>query len=185
MRRLGWVTIGLVALAIIEIVVLIAVGKVIGVGWTLLLVLATSALGAWLLKRVGVRSWRVFRADVQEGRPPGNAATDGLLALMGGVLLVVPGFVTDVVGAVLLIPWTRRLARGLVLRGVGGRLSPDVVNSLFGPRRVKAKAGAGTSYPSAGTGNDAPTDNPRLTGTVGNPGPTDSTPIEGEIIDPR
>jgi hypothetical protein len=88
-----------------------------------------------------------------------------------------------VVGALLLIPWTRRLARGLVLRGVGGRLSPDVVNSLFGPRRVKAKAGAGA--PSAGTGTGAPTDSARLTGSVGTPGLNDSAPIEGEIIDPR
>src|SRR4051795_10721809 len=109
MRRLSWVAVAGVVLAIIEILVMIAVAKVIGIGWSLLLVLATSALGAWLLKRVGVRSWRAFRAEVQEGRPPGNAATDGLLALMGGVLLVVPGFVTDAVGALLLIPWTRRL----------------------------------------------------------------------------
>src|SRR5437899_2890182 len=135
MRRLGWITIGLAVLAIIEIAVLVAVAHAIGVGWTLLLVLATSALGAWLVKRVGVRSWRAFRTAVQEGRPPGNAATDGLLALTGAVLLVVPGLVTDVLGGLLLIPWTRRLSRGLVLHGVGGRLSPDVVNTLFGPRR--------------------------------------------------
>jgi UPF0716 protein FxsA len=166
-RRLPWLGLGLLLLAAVEIAIFIVVGKAIGAGWTILLVLATSVLGAWALRRVGPSSWRAFRSDVQEGRPPGNAATGALLALAGGVLLVVPGFLTDFIGALLLLPPTRRLARSLVSRRVTGRLRPDVATSLFGPRRVRARAG---SHPTSG---------PPAPGSV------DSTPIEGEIIDPR
>jgi UPF0716 family protein affecting phage T7 exclusion len=81
---------------------------------------------------------------------------------------VVPGFLTDLVGAVLLIPVVRRLIRGVVSRRVTGRMPPDMANSFFGPRRVRARAG---TNPAAGP--PPP------------PGSVDSAPIEGEIIDPR
>jgi UPF0716 protein FxsA len=193
MRRLGWIVAGLVVLAVVEIALLIVVGQAIGAMWTLLLVLASSALGVWLLRREGVRAWRLFADEVRAGRPPGNAATEGLLVLMGGVLLVVPGFLTDLVGAVLLIPPTRRLTRSIVLRRFGARLSPDVANSLFGPRRVRARAGQ--AQPTDATAasdpiqlrrteaplrSGAPYDNAAHSGA-----PYDGTPIEGEIIDPR
>jgi UPF0716 protein FxsA len=167
-RRLPWVGLGLLVLAAIEITIFIAIGKAIGLGWTVLLVLGTSVLGALALRRIGPRSWRTFRDDVQEGRPPGNAVTEGVLALLGGVMLLFPGFLTDVIGALLLIPLVRRLVRSGVSRRVTGRLRPDVANSLFGPRRVRARAGANpTSEP------------PPPAGSV------DSMPIEGEIIDPH
>jgi UPF0716 protein FxsA len=167
-RRLPWVGLALLLLAAVEITIFIIVGKAIGAGWTVLLVLATSVLGAWALRGIGPRSWRTFREDVQEGRPPGNAATEGLLALVGGVLLLIPGFLTDVIGALLLIPLVRRLVRGGVSRRLTGRLRPDVATSLFGPRRVRARAG---SNPDSGP--------PPPAGSV------DSMPIEGEIIDPH
>ena len=168
MRRLPWVGLALLVLAAVEITIFIIVGKAIGAGWTVLLVLATSVLGAWALRRVGPRSWRTFRDDVQEGRPPGNAATEGLLALAGGVLLVVPGFLTDFIGLLLLVPLVRRMVRGGVSRSLTGRLRPDVATSLFGPRRVRARAGSNPA------GGPPPP-----------PGSVDSVPIEGEIIDPQ
>jgi UPF0716 protein FxsA len=167
-RRLPLVGLGLLVLAAIEITIFIVVGKAIGAGWTVLLVLATSVLGAWALRRIGPRSWRTFRDDVQEGRPPGNSVTEGVLALVGGVMLLVPGFLTDFVGALLLIPLVRRLVGGGVSRRLTGRLRPDVANSLFGPRRVRARAGA----------------NPD-SGPPPPPGSVESPPIEGEIIDPH
>jgi UPF0716 protein FxsA len=167
-RRLPWAGLALLLLAAVEITIFIVVGKAIGAGWTVLLVLATSAIGAWALRRVGPRSWRTFRDAVQEGRPPGNAATEGLLALAGGVLLVIPGFLTDFFGALLLLPFVRRPVRGVVSYRLTGRLRPDVATSLFGPRRVRARAGAN------------PTSEPPPP-----PGSVESMPIEGEIIDPR
>ena len=87
-----------------------------------------------------------------------------------------PGFVTDVIGAVLLIPPTRRLARRSSSHWLGGRMSPEVANSLFGPRRVHARTGR----------RPPPRRQDTAVGEV-HRGPvvTDSTPIEGEIIDPR
>jgi UPF0716 protein FxsA len=179
MRRLGWIVAGAVALAVLEVVVLILVGQAIGALWTLLLILVTSALGLFLLRREGVRAWRLFREDLSSGRPPGNTATEGLLVLIGGILLVVPGFITDLVGAVLLLPPTRRLVRAILLRRFGDRLSPDVANSLFGPRRVRARAGQ--PQPAAYSPQDA---TPLRARAGGGSVPVDSTPIEGEIIDP-
>jgi UPF0716 protein FxsA len=168
-RRLAVIVALLVIIPIVEIAVLIAVGRVIGVGWTLALMLATSVLGGWLLRTQGARAWRTFRAEVNAGRPPGNAVTDGLLVLLGGMFMLVPGFVSDAIGLLLIAPPTRRLARALVLSVAATRMSASTANSLFGPRRVRVRYG-GPSSASPGAG---PADAP------GAP-----EPIEGEIIDP-
>jgi UPF0716 protein FxsA len=179
MRRLLFIVAVLLVVAVVEIAVLIAIAQAIGLGWTILLVLATSALGGWLLRREGARAWRHFRADLADGRPPGNAATDGVLVFIGGILMLVPGFVTAVVGALLLIPPTRRLGRVLVLRLFGNRISPATATSLFGPRRVRVRSGAARH----------PEPNGPTTGPSGTSGGRDTfvdpEPIEGEIIDPR
>jgi UPF0716 protein FxsA len=168
-RRLVIVVALLVIVPIIEIAVLIAVGQVIGVGWTLALMLATSVLGGWLLRTQGARAWRAFRDDVNAGRPPGHAVTDGLLVLAGGMFMLVPGFVSDVIGVLLIAPPTRRLARGLVLAVATTRMSSSAATSLFGPRRVRARYGG----PPAPASSGAPGSSPRS-----------AEPIEGEIIDP-
>jgi len=198
MRRLGWIVAGLVVLAVVEIALLIVVGQAIGAMWTVALVLLSSLLGVWLLRREGVRAWRLFRDEVRAGRPPGNAATEGLLVLVGGVLLVVPGFLTDLVGAVLLIPPTRRASRAVLLRRFGSWLSPAVANSLFGPVRVRARAGKPQPADAPGTADASqlrwtqtplrsgvPRDAASAPRSAPPSAPRDSTPIEGEIIDPR
>jgi UPF0716 protein FxsA len=164
-RRLVIIIALLVIVPVIEIAVLIAIGQVIGLGWTLLLMLGTSALGGYLLRSQGSRAWRAFRADVDAGRPPGNAATDGLLVLLGGVFMLVPGFVSDLLGLFLIAPPTRRIARAVTLSIVASRISSNAATSLFGPRKVRAWPGA-----------------PQR------PGPAATAPseaIEGEIIDPH
>ena len=169
MRRFLIILTLLVIFPIIEIAVLIAVGHVIGAAWTILLVLATSALGAWLLRHEGARSWQAFRADVAAGRPPGNNVTDGFLVLVGGLFMLVPGFVSDVIGALLIAPPTRQLARVGFLAVVGRRLTPEATTSLFGPRKVKIRYGAPEPAPPE----------PRDASAYAGPA------IEGEIIDPR
>ena len=172
MRRLVIIVALLVIFPIIEIATLIAIGQVIGAGWTLLLVLATSALGGWLLRREGSRAWRAFRADLEAERPPGNAATEGLLVLVGGIFMLVPGFVSDVIGGLLIAPPTRRVARVGLLHLLSGRMSPRTATVLFGPRQVRVRYGPTTS----------PTAHPPTDANA----PIDTNaPIEGEIIDPR
>ena len=81
---------------IIEIMVIIAVGQAIG-GWpTFLLLVATSLLGAWLITREGGRAWRALDQALRSGRMPARELADGVVVLVGGTLLLVPGFVTDV-----------------------------------------------------------------------------------------
>src|SRR6266508_79198 len=116
MRRAGVAALAFVVVAAVEIAVFVAVVKLVGLAWALLLVIATTVVGGWLLGREGGRGWRRFRAAVAEGRPPGREATDGLLGLVGALLLIVPGFLTDIAGLLLLAPPTRAFARAGVRR---------------------------------------------------------------------
>jgi len=167
-RRLILVAL-LVVLPVAEIALLVAVGQLIGLVPTLLLILVSSLVGGWLLRREGTRAWRSFRDALGARTPPGNAATDGLLVLVGGILMVLPGFITDVVGLVLVLPPTRPLGRGLVLRWVDRRLSSQTRANLFGPRRVRVRYGPAQRTP-------PPTPPPPSAGPP--------AAIEGEIIDP-
>jgi UPF0716 protein FxsA len=172
MRRFLIVLALLVIVPIVELTVLISVGHAIGAGWTILLVLATSALGAWLLRHQGLRSWEAVRADVRAGRPPGAHAIDGVLVLIGGVLMLIPGFVTDVIGLLFIAPPTRRLARSSVTAVLSRRMSPATTTTFFGPRTVRAKAG------------HAPTDPPPAAGPASSAsGSASGEVIEGEIVD--
>lgn len=110
-RRVALVPLALVVWAIVEIAVLVAVGRWIGFWPTLLLVIALSALGAWLLRREGRRTWRALRTATSTGQMPSREIADAVLVLVGGVLLTFPGFVSDVIGLVFVLPATRPVAR--------------------------------------------------------------------------
>ncbi len=113
-RRPSWVWLVFAALLVVplaEITLIVAVGKVIG-GWqTLALLLFESALGAFLVKREGRRSWQALRAALNSGRMPGRELADASLVLIGGTLLLTPGFLTDIVGFFFILPFTRPITR--------------------------------------------------------------------------
>ena len=96
-----------VLLPLLELALLIQVGQWIGLGWTLALVIATGFLGATLARRQGLRTWIAIRTELQEGRIPAGELTDGLLILIGGIVLLTPGILTDLVGFGLLLPTSR------------------------------------------------------------------------------
>jgi UPF0716 protein FxsA len=98
----------------LEIWVLIEVGQIIGGWWTVGLLLADALLGAWLVRREGRRTWRALRDAAGSGRLPDRELTDAGLVLVGGTLLVTPGFLTDIVGFFLVLPFTRPIARRLL-----------------------------------------------------------------------
>jgi UPF0716 protein FxsA len=133
-----------VVTAVLEIVVFVLIAQWIGLAWALAITLATTLLGGWLLRREGVRGWRRFRDAVRDGHPPGRPATDGVLGLTAALLLTAPGFVSDLVGALLLVPPTRHLAGDVVQRLVERRVSPALAGDIFGPRRVKVRRGPAT-----------------------------------------
>jgi len=107
---------------IVEIYVLIQVGQVIGAWWTVLLLIADSIFGSWLLKREGTRAWRALQTALTEGRMPTRELADAALIVFGGTLMITPGFVTDLVGLVAILPFTRPLARRLLTAFVARRV---------------------------------------------------------------
>ena len=88
----GWLlVVAFVVVPLVEIYVIIQVGQVIGAWWTILLLIADSILGSWLVKREGARAWRALRTALNEGRMPARELADGMLILVGGTLILSPG----------------------------------------------------------------------------------------------
>ncbi len=106
----------LILVPIAEIALIIKVGEWIGVWWTIALLLADAVLGSLLLRSQGRAVWRRFSAAVGEGRLPHREVIDGVLVIFGAALMLAPGFITDVFGALFLLPPTRALMRRLLLR---------------------------------------------------------------------
>lgn len=104
---------------LIELAVIAQVGRQVGLGWTLLLLVAVSIAGAALVRREGMRSWRRFREALDSGRVPTDEVFDGALVLLGGALMLTPGFVTDGVGLLLMLSPGRALVRRAVRARIG------------------------------------------------------------------
>ncbi|HQR27785.1 MAG TPA: FxsA family protein [Nocardioides sp.] len=107
---------------LLEIYVLVQVGQVIGVWWTILLLVADSVLGAWLIRREGGRAWVGLNEALASGRMPARELADGALILVGGTLMLAPGFVTDLFGMALILPFTRPFMRRVLTQVVTRRL---------------------------------------------------------------
>ena len=111
-----------VIMPILEIYVIIRVGQVIGAWWTILLLIVDSIFGAWLIGHEGRRSWESLNTALRSGRMPASELADGGLILVGGTLMLSPGFVTDIFGILLILPFTRPVARRVLTRVVSRRL---------------------------------------------------------------
>jgi UPF0716 protein FxsA len=130
------VVVGLGALA--EILVLLLVTAWIGLGWTLLATLATSAVGWLLLARQGTRALADLRERARTRQAAGRELGDAGLVALGGVLMVLPGFLGDVIGLLLLLPVTRRPVRALLGRLLEHRVLSRVPVALRPPVRVRS-----------------------------------------------
>jgi UPF0716 protein FxsA len=113
------ILLALLALPFVEIAVFIRVGEWIGIWPTIGLTLLSSAVGLQLMRYQGLLTLAKAREAAMRNEPPVEAMLDGLSILLGGFLLIVPGFVTDLVGLLLFIPAVRRRVSGLLWRGLG------------------------------------------------------------------
>jgi UPF0716 protein FxsA len=107
---------------IAELYVMIQVADAIGVLYTVLLLVAAWPIGIWAVRSQGRAAWRRLVDAVAAGRTPGREVLDGALILLGGALMIVPGFITDALGALLLLMPTRAMMRGVVVRNLRSRL---------------------------------------------------------------
>ena len=125
-RRRGWVRPVLVAVFVlvplVEIWAILQVGQLVGPWWTIALLVLDSVVGAWLIRREGARAWQALRQALQVGRMPARELADAALILVGGTLMLSPGFVLDVAGILLILPFTRPIARRLLTSVVERRL---------------------------------------------------------------
>lgn len=110
-----------------EIAAFILVGQAIGVLLTLLLIVATSVLGIFLVKKRGAKSFRDLQESVRQGQPPGDAMIDAVAVFIGGVLLVVPGFLTDVMGLLLATGLAGKLFKPVLYMWLRKRMKNNVI----------------------------------------------------------
>ncbi len=109
-----------------ELFVIGSVADMIGLPWTIVLLVLDSLVGAWLVRREGRRAWGQLAEALGAGRWPGDEITAGALVLVGGVLLVTPGFLTDVLGLALVLPFTRMV----MARALRSRVQPDQMSAF-------------------------------------------------------
>jgi len=125
-----------IAVSVTEIYLFVLVGSAIGALNTIGLVILISLTGAWLAKREGLSVWMRLQTQLNAGRVPTNELIDGVLILTGGIMLVVPGFITDACGLLLLFPPTRALVRGYLKRRFQLRVAPRAPYGYDGPDDV-------------------------------------------------
>ncbi len=111
-----------IVVPLVELFVIIQVGGAIGVLPTIGLLLLDSILGSVLMRSQGRAVWRNFQAATAAGKVPAREVLDGALVIFGGALLLTPGFVTDLLGVLLLLPPTRAIVRRMLLGGVAKRM---------------------------------------------------------------
>ena len=153
-----------IVVPIVELYVIIQIGSLIGVWPTIALLLADAILGSMLLRHQGRGAWRRFNAALAERRFPGKEVADGLLIAIGGTLLLTPGFVTDILGAIFLIPPTRAIVRRLMRGYVGRRFVVMGAPGGFGTTGGPGTSSSGHGYDYEGTAEEIDADDPRLTG---------------------
>jgi len=142
-----------IVVPIVELYVIIQVGQLIGVWATLALLLADALLGSLLLRHQGRGAWRRFNEALAARRFPGREVADGVLIVVGGTLLLTPGFITDIFGLFLLIPPTRAIAR---------RLMRPLLMRRFRIVPFPSRPGASRPHDFDGTAEEIPADDPQL-----------------------
>lgn len=125
-----------IVLPIVEIYILIQIGQVIGAWWTVVLLIAGGVLGSLLVRSEGRRAFQALTSALQQHKMPARELADGALILVGGTLLLTPGFLTDAVGLFCILPLTRPVARRVLARVVAKRITTVHLPPPPGDERV-------------------------------------------------
>lgn len=163
---MGFLFLAFTLVPLVELYLLVYLSDIMGLGTTIALVLLTGSLGASLARAEGLRVLRGFQSAVNAGRVPEDGVISAVLVLVGGVLLVTPGVLTDLVGLALLLPWSRRWLAGQVAAYVERGIQQGHVRVVRAPGidpfqyppadpgagGVASPQASGTPRPSAGGG---------------------------------
>lgn len=128
-----------IVVPLIELAIIIQVGELIGAAATILALLAVSLAGAWLVRREGIRAWIRFTDALRSGRVPADEVLEGAMVLFGGALLLTPGFATDAVGLLLMVPPVRALVASTLKRRLGARFTVTTLGGTAGRRPSQAR----------------------------------------------
>ena len=140
----GRVFLTILIFALVEVMVLAAVADVIGWPVTIIAVVTTALLGSVLFRRQGLDTWVRLNERVNRGEMPGREMVEGMMLLLGGAFLITPGFITDALGFVLLLPFTRRaLAERLIKRGTVQAFAARGGNGAFFYQSTQWRSGPG------------------------------------------
>jgi UPF0716 protein FxsA len=134
-----------IVVPILELAAIIWVGGQIGILPTIALLIIDSIVGAWLMKTQGRAAWIRFNTAIAERRVPAKEVVDGGLVIFGGALLLTPGFITDIFGALFLIPPTRAVIRKMALWRLGGPMVVAATEAMGGtsiPKTPRGKRGS-------------------------------------------
>jgi len=107
---------------VIELYILIEVGKKIGSLSVIGVIILTGILGAYLVKSQGFMILKKIQNDIDEGILPGDSLIQGAIILAGGILLLTPGFITDIVGFIFLMPFSRKVVKNYLLKWLKGKI---------------------------------------------------------------
>jgi len=129
-----WLVFLLIALPIAEIALLIAIGRHVGVAATVALLLLTGLLGALLARLQGLGVLRKVQSEMAAGRVPGSQLVDGVIILLAGVLLIIPGILTDALGFFCLLPAGRRILKAWLRRRFEAGLLSGRISVSLGSR---------------------------------------------------
>lgn len=121
-------------IAVLEMATFFWVQSWIGLGWALGIALATALIGSYLVKRAGLSVLGRMRSKVDQGRLPGRELSDGAAVLVAGAFLISPGFITDTIGFLLLLPMVRDLVYRLITKRFSGRVTVFTSNFTTGTR---------------------------------------------------
>lgn len=117
-----WLLFLFILIPTVEVTVLIGSSHLIGMWPTFAMIMFTAALGAYLAKQQGFMVLREIQSRLNRGEMPGDAVLDGIFVFIGGVLLLVPGYVTDIIGFVFIFPLTRKLFKPVVMKWLEWKL---------------------------------------------------------------